>query len=189
MQADSPVSVPGELALEGKRQALNAVLRECDSVVVGYSGGVDSVFLAAAALEALGPERVLAVTGRSASYPEVQRQMALECVRRLGVPHEEIETGELSDPSYLANPSNRCYFCKTELWGRLVELARERGFATVLDGSNADDARDWRPGMRAAGEHAVRSPLMEAGLTKAEIRLLSARLGLPSRGARRIFPS
>ena len=163
-----------------KEAALAAILRACGSVVIGYSGGVDSVYLAAVALEVLGPARVLAVTGRSASYPEVQRAMALECVARLGLPHLELDTGELDDPAYLANPSNRCYFCKTDLWARLGEVARERGFAAVLDGSNADDAGDWRPGLRAATEHGVRSPLMEAGLGKAEIRTLSARRGLPT---------
>ncbi len=172
--------VVDEATLTRKEAALAAILGECGSVVIGYSGGVDSVFLARFALEVLGPEKVLAVTGASESYPEVQREMALECVRRFGIPHLEIGTGELSDPNYLANPSNRCYFCKSELWGRLGEVARERGYAAVLDGSNADDAGDWRPGLRAAAEHAVRSPLLEAGLTKAEIRVLSARLGLPT---------
>lgn len=170
----------GEAGLARKEEALAAMLRECGSVVIGYSGGVDSVFLARFALEVLGPARVLAVTGASESYPAVQREMALECVRRFGIPHLEIGTGELSDPNYLANPSNRCYFCKTELWERLGEVARERGFATVLDGSNADDAGDWRPGLQAAKEHRVRSPLLEVGLTKAEIRRLSARFGLPT---------
>ncbi len=169
-----------ESTLAEKEAALRAILEACGSVVIGYSGGVDSVYLAAAALDALGPERVLAVTGRSAAYPEVQRAMALECVRRLGIPHLEVETGELSDPAYLANPSDRCYFCKTDLWTRLGAVARERGYAVVLDGSNADDAGDWRPGLRAAAEHEVRSPLMEAGLTKAEIRALSARRALPT---------
>ncbi len=166
--------------LQAKEAALVGILRACGSVVIGYSGGVDSVYLAAVALEALGPERVLAVTGRSESYPEVQRRMALACVARLGIPHLEVDTGELSDPDYLANSMNRCYFCKTDLWTRLGTIARERGFATVLDGSNADDAADWRPGLRAAAEHGVRSPLMEAGLTKTEIRALSARRGLPT---------
>ncbi len=169
-----------EAALERKQAVLAAILRECGSVVIGYSGGVDSVFLARFALDVLGRERVLAVTGASESYPRVQREMAQECVQRFGIPHLEIGTGELADPSYLANPSNRCYFCKTELWERLGEVARERGFAAVLDGSNADDAGDYRPGLQAAKEHAVRSPLMEAALSKAEIRLLSARLGLPT---------
>jgi uncharacterized protein len=166
--------------LERKRSRLVELLRELGSVCIGYSGGVDSVFLACVAVEALGPERVLAVTGRSAAYPEVQRRMALECVRRFGIPHLEIETDELSDPRYAANPSNRCFFCKTELWSRLKAIAAERGLAAVLDGSNADDAADWRPGMLAAREHGVRSPLLEVGLTKAEIRALSARMGLPT---------
>jgi uncharacterized protein len=166
--------------LELKRSRLVDLLRELGSVCIGYSGGVDSVFLACVAVEALGPDRVLAVTGRSASYPMVQREMALECVRRFGIPHLEIETDELSDPRYAANPSNRCYFCKTELWSRLTAIAAERGLAAVLDGSNADDVADWRPGMAATREHGVRSPLLEVGITKAEIRALSARMGLPT---------
>lgn len=168
------------MVLEQKLARLTEILKECGSVCVGYSGGVDSVFLAKVALDVLGPDRVLAVTGRSASYPAVQREMALECVRRFGIPHLEIETDELSDPNYVANPSNRCYFCKTELWSKLTALATARGYAVVLDGSNADDVGDYRPGLDAAREQGVRSPLMEAGLTKAEIRELSRRMGLPT---------
>lgn len=174
------MTLPDPDTLEAKRRRLGELLRELGSVCIGYSGGVDSVFLACVAVEELGPERVLAVTGRSASYPRVQHEMALECVRRFGIPHLEIETDELADPRYAANPSNRCYFCKTELWGRLRAVAAERGLAAVLDGSNADDAGDWRPGMAAAREHDVRSPLLEVGLTKSEIRVLSARMGLPT---------
>ncbi len=168
------------MVLEQKLARLTEILKECGSVCVGYSGGVDSVFLAKVALDVLGPDRVLAVTGRSASYPAVQREMALECVRRFGIPHLEIETDELSDPNYVANPSNRCYFCKTELWSKLKAIAADRGYAVVLDGSNADDVGDYRPGLQAAKEHAVRSPLLEAGLTKAEIRELSNSMGLPT---------
>ncbi len=178
--AIAPVDGADWTVAQAKEAALAAILRACGSVVIGYSGGVDSVYLAAVAVEALGPERVLAVTGRSASYPRVQREMALACVARLGIPHLEVDTGELADPDYLANSSSRCYFCKTDLWTRLGAVARERGYAVVLDGSNADDAGDWRPGLRAAGEHGVRSPLMEAGLTKGEIRALSAGRGLPT---------
>lgn len=170
----------GMATLEEKHARLVEILRECGSVCIGYSGGVDSVFLAKVAVDVLGPENVLAVTGRSATYPAVQLEMALACVRQFGIPHEEIETDEMSDPNYVANPTNRCYFCKTELWSKLTALAAARGYAVVLDGSNADDAGDHRPGMRAAQELGVRSPLLEAGLTKAEIRELSRRLGLPT---------
>ncbi len=175
MSAPSPLD-----ELERKRARLEAILRACGSVCIGYSGGVDSVLLAKVAVDVLGAERVLAVTGRSASYPGVQRDVAVECSRRFGIPHLEIETDELSDPRYAANPSNRCYFCKTELWARLGEIARERGLGAVLDGSNADDAGDHRPGMQAARELEVRSPLLEAGLTKSEIRALSRELDLPT---------
>src|SRR5690606_34999553 len=166
--------------LDDKYARLAGILKECGSVCIGYSGGVDSVFLARVAVGVLGPENVLAVTGRSASYPAVQLEMALECVRRFGIPHTEIETDEMSDPNYVSNPSNRCYFCKTELWSKLTALAAERGYAVVLDGSNADDVGDHRPGMRAAKEQRVRSPLLEAGPTTAERRGLSRRCGPPA---------
>ncbi len=166
--------------LARKRTALAAVLEDCHSVCVGYSGGVDSVFLARVAVDVLGRSRVLAVTGRSASYPGVQHRMALECVERFHIPHLEVETDELADPDYAANPTNRCYYCKSELWDRLGDVARERGLRTVVDGANADDAADHRPGATAAGERGVRSPLQEAGLTKSEIRVLSRELGLPT---------
>jgi pyridinium-3,5-biscarboxylic acid mononucleotide sulfurtransferase len=163
-----------------KFEELQRILRECGSVCIGYSGGVDSVFLAVAAVDTLGAENVLAVTGRSAAYPAVQHDVALECARRFGVPHAEVETNELADPNYAANPSNRCYYCKSELWPKLMGVARERGLRVVLDGSNADDAHDYRPGFAAAVENGVRSPLMEAGLSKEEIRQLSRQRGLPT---------
>lgn len=159
---------------------LLTLLRGYGSVCIGYSGGVDSVLLAQAAVHALGRKRVLAVTGISASVPQVQRAMARRCAEHIGVSHLELDTDELSDANYAANPSDRCYYCKTELWGRLTAVAEAHGLAQVLDGSNADDVSDHRPGMRAAGEHAVRAPLLEAGLTKADIRALSRAFDLPT---------
>jgi pyridinium-3,5-biscarboxylic acid mononucleotide sulfurtransferase len=167
-------------SLDTKYARLREILIDCASVCVGYSGGVDSVLLAVTAVQTLGAGRVLAVTGLSPAYPEVQREVARRCAREFGVPHIEIDTHEIDDERYAANPSNRCYYCKSELWPKLIGVAHERGFATVLDGSNADDAHDYRPGFAAAVENAVRSPLLEAGLTKDDVRTLSRRLALPT---------
>lgn len=166
--------------LETRLDLLRAILRDAGSVCIGYSGGVDSAFLAVFAVQAIGPANVLAVTALSESYPDVQRRTADEVAERFGVPHVTVRTDELNDPRYAANPVNRCYFCKTELWDRLVEVAKERAIAIVVDGSNADDASDHRPGAQAAREHGVRSPLQEAGLTKQDIRVASHALGLPT---------
>jgi uncharacterized protein len=152
-------------------------------VLLGYSGGVDSALLAVVARQALGPERFLAVIGRSASYPEAQWRSAVELARRYEVPLLEVHTGELTDPRYLANPTDRCYFCKTELWTRLGEVARARGFDTVIDGTNADDLGEHRPGLRAAEEHGVRSPLAELSWSKAVVRDASRALQLPTSDA------
>ena len=149
-------------------------------VAIGFSGGVDSAYLAVAARRALGPDRVLAIIGRSASYPEAQWAAAREVARAFDVRVLELDTAELDDPRYAANPSNRCYFCKTELWSKLVPAARAHGFETVADGTNADDVSDWRPGAQAAREHGVASPLADLGFTKEHIRDASRRLGVPT---------
>jgi uncharacterized protein len=154
-------------------------LQDFGRVMLGYSGGVDSALLAVVGRQALGPERFLAVIGRSASYPEVQWRAAVALARRFDVPLLEVETRELDDPRYVANPTNRCYFCKSELWGRLAALAERRGFDTIIDGTNADDLGEHRPGLGAAAEHRIRSPLAELGWTKAAIRQTSRQLGLP----------
>lgn len=163
-----------------KAVALADWCRAQGSVLVGYSGGVDSAYLASVAYEALGAARTLAVIGRSASYPAVQWVRAREVAGRIGIPVLELDTDELNDPQYAANPVNRCYFCKRELWSRLAPVAASRGFSVVADGTNADDLADHRPGAQAAREHGVASPLAALGLTKAEIRALSAARGLPT---------
>ena len=166
--------------LRAKEDALVAWLRARGSALIGFSGGVDSAYLACVAVDALGSANVLAVIGKSASYPEAQWAAARDVARRFAVPVLEVDTDELADPRYAANPTNRCYFCKSELWSRLAPVARDRGLACVVDGSNADDLSDYRPGAQAASEWGVLSPLAELGFTKAEIRELSRLRGLPT---------
>ena len=167
-------------AAQAKEEQLVRWLQAAPSVLLGFSGGVDSAYLGCVAVEALGPDRILAVIGRSPSYPAEQWAMARQVAERFGLPVLELDTYEMQDPNYIANPTNRCYFCKTELWTRLRALARERGVAMIIDGTNADDVTDYRPGARAGREHDVRSPLAELGITKAEIRLLSRERGIPT---------
>ena len=164
---------------QAKEQHLRALLAEMDSVVVAFSGGVDSSYVAHVATEVLG-ERALCATGESASLAGHMRGEIEELVSRFGFHHEIIQTNELEDTRYLANAPDRCYFCKTELYGKLAPLAEERGFAFVIDGSTTDDLGDYRPGRAAAGERGVRSPLIEVGMSKREVRELSRRAGLPT---------
>ena len=169
-----------KVELQDKERRLIEWLRSRGSVLIGFSGGVDSAYLACVAVEALGAANVLAVIGRSASYPEAQWAAARQVARDFGVPVLEVDTDELSDPRYAANPTNRCYFCKTELWSRLAPIATQRGLSCVIDGSNADDRADYRPGARAAAEWDVASPLASLGLTKRDIRELSWQRGIPT---------
>jgi len=169
-----------ELIAAEKETALVAWLASRGRVAIGYSGGVDSAYLAVVARRALGVDAVLAIIGRSASYPAEQWRTARRVADDFGVPVLELDTEELADPRYAANPSNRCYFCKTELWTKLVPVAHARGFTTVVDGTNADDLRDYRPGAQAAREHGIASPLADLGFAKDEIRRRSRVLGLPT---------
>lgn len=163
----------------GKHDRLVAVLRSYGSCVVAYSGGVDSVLLARVARDVLG-DRTLAAIADSPSLPRRELAEALALAERFGIPVRVVQTREFNNPDYLANPQNRCYFCKHELFTELVPLARELGFAVIAYGENASDLGDHRPGAQAAAEFQVRAPLKEAGLTKADIRELSAQLGLPT---------
>jgi uncharacterized protein len=172
-------SAGDEAVLAAKEARLHARLEEFESLLIAYSGGVDSAFLALAASRVL-PGRLLCVTADSPSYPRRHRELAERIARDFQLPHEFIETSEMERPEYRANPANRCYYCKTELYEHLSELATARGFAAIADGSNADDRGDYRPGRQAAREFGVKSPLDDAGLTKAEIRELSRRAGLPT---------
>lgn len=164
-------------ALEAKEQRLEELLAGCGSLIVAFSGGADSAYLAWAATRVLG-ESALCVTADSPSYPDRHRQLALTVAREAGLRHELIQTSELDRAEYRANPTNRCYYCKHELYTALSGIATDRGFAVLADGSNADDRGDYRPGRQAAREFGVRSPLDEVGLTKTEIRELSRRAGL-----------
>ena len=167
-----------EAKLAEKRAALDERLRALGSVVVAFSGGVDSALLLKVAVQVLGPDKVLAVTGRSPSVPSAELDSVATLAAEIGAPHEFVDTAEFDDPDYVANPVNRCYFCKSELYAKLVPLAATRGYAAVLSGTNADDLGDFRPGLRAADEQRVHAPLAEVGIRKSELRTIAAQVGL-----------
>ena len=168
--------------MQTKVESLHAILRQHQPLLIAYSGGVDSAFLLAAAYRALG-DRVTGAIADSPSLPRRALADALALAGNIGARVEVVQTEELANADYASNPVNRCYFCKAELFGRLDRMARERGFAAIAYGENADDARQVRPGLRAAQEFAVVAPLKEAGLTKVEIRALSRGWNLPTADA------
>lgn len=172
-------SSPAELPLAEKSERLNDILRGYESLIVAYSGGVDSAFLAAVAHNTLG-DRTIAITAHSPSLAEDELTEAVELAKAQGWNHRVIVTDEMNDPRYTVNDTQRCFFCKTELYTHLIEIARSEGWQEVANGTNADDLGDFRPGLDAARDFTVRSPLVEAGLTKAEIRTLSQEMNLPT---------
>ncbi len=167
-----------KMSLHAKMAKLQSLLAEMEQVVVAFSGGVDSTFLLKVASDCLGAQKVVALTATSPTYPDFEYQQACELARELGVEQIVIESNELEIPGFADNPPRRCYHCKYELFSLCLEKAEERGFATVLDGSNLDDLADYRPGRDAVKELQIRSPLLEAGLGKDDIRALSRELGL-----------
>ncbi len=166
--------------MDDKYKQLGDILRSMGKVVVAFSGGVYSTFLLKAALEFLGPERVLAITADSETYPEREKFEATAIARQLNAPHEVIHTSELNIPGYAENPTNRCYFCKNELFSHLIPIAEQRGFDCVIFGAIADDLGEHRPGLQAAHDRGVRAPMIEAGILKSEIRHMSRQMGLPT---------
>ncbi|TDL67563.1 ATP-dependent sacrificial sulfur transferase LarE [Rhodococcus qingshengii] len=166
--------------LTEKYKKLQSILREMETVVVAFSGGVDSTFLLKAAVETLGEEHVLAVTADSETYPSSELLEAKELAERIGVKHQVIETSELAIPGYAENNKNRCYFCKSSLFDHLIPVMEEKGFNNVIYGVIADDMNEHRPGMQAAKEKGIRGPLLEANLFKQEIRELSQQFDLPT---------
>jgi len=169
-----------DAALRPRLADAERILRDLGRVVVAFSAGVDSTFLLALAVRVLGRENVLAVMGVSPSLASREREAGRRLARAIGAELLEIETGELADPRYAANPADRCFYCKSDLFARLQEVATARGFGAIASGANADDTGDFRPGLRAGARIGVRSPLLEAGLTKADVRAASRALNLPT---------
>jgi len=162
-----------------KLETLKSILKEMQGAVIAFSGGVDSTLVLKMAREVLG-DRCLAVIATSPLYPDRELKAAIDLAKRIGVRYQVLPTDEMDDPDFRSNPPNRCYHCKKELYSKIWKIAQEHGFSHVIDGSNVDDLGDYRPGLKALREMGVRSPLIEAQLTKAEIREISRRLGLPT---------
>lgn len=176
--SQEPLSLAESSAIEKQAQLVES-LRALDSLLVAFSGGADSAYLAWAAHQAIG-NRALAITALSASFSAHDREQAEQFIQATGIRHEFIETHEFKNPFYLANNADRCYFCKDELFSRMEAIASEQNFSAIAYGVNADDTHDFRPGHRAAHQHRVLAPLLDAGLHKHEIRLLSRHAGLPT---------
>lgn len=168
---------PSGPALHEKSQGLRHLIRGLGRVIIAYSGGVDSAFLLKIAREEIG-DRAVGIIGISPSLMPEEHEAAVTLAEQIGAPLRTVETHEMEDANYAANPSNRCYFCKSHLFDVLTHIARDEGFDAVCDGTNVDDLQEWRPGAQAGQEHAIRSPLREAGLNKAEIRALSREMQL-----------
>ncbi|MHC4088733.1 MAG: ATP-dependent sacrificial sulfur transferase LarE [Planctomycetota bacterium] len=166
--------------LDSKYKRMQDVIRSLDRVAVAFSAGVDSTLVLKVALDVLGPGNVIAVTGNSDSLARAEFEAAKSLADGVGAEHIILDTAEFENEDYLANPENRCYYCKTTLYEDMERFIRQRGITEIINGINADDYSDWRPGIRAANEHSVRCPAAEAGLTKADLRELSQRLGLPT---------